>query len=74
MSKLPKEIPWITLHKAAKALGQTRHTVLIRCVAGELKARVIDGKVMLSRASLLDALPADDADVVEPEDADCVVA
>ncbi len=43
---------WTTLNRAAKALGETRHTVLIRCVASELEAQVLAGQVLISAGSV----------------------
>lgn len=52
---------WMTLNSAAKALGVTRYTVLIRCVAKELEAEVFAGQVMVRTDSidqfLVDARP-----------------
>lgn len=44
--------PWMSLGDAARALGITRHTVLNRIVAGELKGTVAAGRTLVSRESV----------------------
>ena len=44
--------PWMSLGDAARELGITRHTVLARIVAGELKGTVAAGRTLVSRESV----------------------
>jgi len=55
--KTPAKTPgmgdrWMTLPKAAEALGCTRHKVLTRVIAGELVAEMRAGQVVISRDSV----------------------
>ena len=43
---------WTTLNKAAAALGETRQTVLVRIVAGELTGKHEAGRTLVTRESL----------------------
>lgn len=43
---------WMTLNRASKELAETRYTVLIRCVAGELTGKVEAGLVTITVASV----------------------
>ncbi len=47
---------WMTLGKAAAALGTTRQTVLTRIVAGELEGKVEAGMTFVTRASVEQAM------------------
>lgn len=43
---------WISLAEAARMLGETRQTVLVRTVKGEVVAQHIAGRTFVSRASI----------------------
>lgn len=43
---------WVSLRAASEMLGQTRHTVLMRIVKGELTGQVIAGRTVVSRESV----------------------
>lgn len=44
--------PWMSLVQAAKALGETRQTVLTRAIKGEVEAKFIAGRTVVSRESV----------------------
>lgn len=48
--------PWMSLGDAAEALGLSRQTVLTRVVAGELTAKHIAGRTVVSRDSVKKSL------------------
>lgn len=48
----PSIDPWISLGDAARMLGETRQTVLTRAVKGEVEAKNIAGRTVVSRASV----------------------
>jgi hypothetical protein len=48
--------PWMSLVEAAKALGETRQTVLTRAIKGEVEAKHIAGRTVVSRESVARAL------------------
>lgn len=50
--------PWMTLVEASTALGWTRLKVLSRSIKGELEARHIAGRTLVSRASVERVLAA----------------
>lgn len=43
---------WMSLVQAAKELGETRQRVLTRAVKGEVEAKYIAGRTVVSRASI----------------------
>lgn len=43
---------WISLAEAARQLGQTRHSILQRAVAGEIVAQHIAGRTVVTKASV----------------------
>lgn len=49
---------WVSLVTASKLLGQSRQTILLRAVKGELEAQFIAGRTVISRASVERALEA----------------
>lgn len=48
----PRAEAWMSLSDAARALGETRQTVLTRAVKGEVEAQHIAGRTLVSRASV----------------------
>lgn len=44
--------PWMSLVAAAKQLGETRQTVLTRAIKGEVEAKHIAGRTVVSRESV----------------------
>lgn len=45
--------PWMSLVEAARELGETRQTVLTRAVKGEVEAKHIAGRTVVSRESVV---------------------
>lgn len=43
---------WMKLNRAASVLDESRHAVLIRCVAKELEGKVEAGMVLISTESI----------------------
>lgn len=48
--------PWMSLVEAAKALRTTRQTVLTRAIKGEIEAKHIAGRTVVSRESVTRAM------------------
>lgn len=46
------EDPWVSLVEAARMLGESRLAVLARSVKGEVEAKHIAGRTVVSRASV----------------------
>lgn len=49
---LPASDPWMSLGDAARTLKTTRQTVLTRAIKGELEAKHVAGRTVVSRASV----------------------
>lgn len=43
---------WTSLLRASRRLDESRQTVLVRCIAGQLVPQIIDGRVVISEASI----------------------
>lgn len=43
---------WISLRKAARALGISEPTVMTRALRGELETQIVDGRVFVARESV----------------------
>lgn len=50
--KEPQDNDWVSLVEASRLLKQSRQTVLMRAVKGELVAKHIAGRTVVSRSSL----------------------
>lgn len=50
--KTDQKDPWMSLLQAAKELGETRQRVLTRAIKGEVEAKYIAGRTVVSRASI----------------------
>lgn len=48
----PQDDEWVSLPKAAKLLQTNRQTLLTRAIKGELEAKHVAGRTVLSRASV----------------------
>lgn len=48
----PTPDPWMSLLEASKTLDESRQTVLVRAVRGEVAAAVVAGRTVVDRASV----------------------